>query len=99
MTDEKIICEIRKYSVSTGIGTGSDCGGGFRCGFYGRTLSYRGDVNPDPMGKLTAPKVTAKTAGRTSIQLKWKAVKGAKGKRDTIIRGIIVRTLYEIYIC
>ena len=41
--------------------------------------SYRGDVNPGPMGKLTAPKVTAKTAGRTSIQLKWKAVKGAKG--------------------
>lgn len=41
--------------------------------------SYRGDVNPGLMGKLTAPKVTAKTAGRTSIQLKWKAVKGAKG--------------------
>ncbi len=40
---------------------------------------YYGDVQPGPLGKLAAPKVTAKTVGRTSIQLKWKAVKGAKG--------------------
>ncbi len=40
---------------------------------------YYGDVNPGPMGKIAAPKVTAETTGRTSVQLRWKPVKGAKG--------------------
>lgn len=44
-----------------------------------RAHPIRGECKSRPYGKLTAPKVTAKTAGRTSIQLKWKAVKGAKG--------------------
>lgn len=48
---------------------------------FGAAKYYYGDVNPGPgpAADLAAPKVTAKATGLTSVQLSWKAVKGAKG--------------------
>lgn len=57
---------------------------------------YYGDVNPGPLGKLAAPKVTAKTTGRTSIQLKWKPVKGAKGYAIYRSEGLFNRNFKRV---
>lgn len=46
---------------------------------FGVSEEYSGNVTPGKRGSISAPQVTAVTTGRTSLHLKWKPVKGAKG--------------------